>query len=53
MYCYSELDSFRSSTIRLLEKHFSPNELVFQYFDYPVIFPNPSAASNLMLAVET
>jgi len=30
-----------------------PNDIVFLYFDYPVIFPYLLAASKLMLAVET
>jgi len=32
---------------------FFPNDIVFTYFDYPVIFPNLLAALNLVLAVET
>ena len=32
---------------------FFPNGIVFRYFDYPVIFSNILAASNVMLAVET
>ena len=32
---------------------FSLNDIVFLYFDYPVIFPNLIAASKLMLAVQT
>ena len=38
----------------LLEKHIvCPNDIVFRYFYYPVIFPNLLAASNLMLPLET
>jgi len=32
---------------------FFPNDTVFRYFNYPVIFPNLLAAWNLLLAVET
>jgi len=49
---YRELDNAGSP----LEKHiwfFFPNDTVFRYFDYLVIFPNLLAASYFMLAVET
>jgi len=32
---------------------FSTNDTIFQYFDYPVIFPNHLSALNMILAVET
>jgi len=53
---YNELDSFGSSKIgdHLLKNIFVfLNNIVFRYFDYPVIFPYLLAASNLMLAVKT
>ena len=32
---------------------FFPNDIVFRYFDYPVMFPNLLAASNFVFGVET
>ena len=40
-------------TFRKTYLFFFRNDIVFQYSDYPVLFPNLLAASNLMLDVET
>jgi len=51
---YSELDRFGSSTIpgHLKKKYlFFQNDIVFQYFYSPVIFPNLLATVNFMLDV--
>jgi len=56
-YIYSEHRQFRviDSSGTPLEKHISffQNDKVFRYFNYPVIFPNLLAASNLLVAVES
>ena len=47
---YSELDSFGSSTVSGQKQHietpylFFPNDKVYRYFSYPVIFHNLLAA---------
>ena len=49
----STVTGHRQFWVTLKTYLFFPNDKVFRYFNYPVIFPNLLAASNVMLAVET
>ena len=47
------IDNHGHSRVSFRKNLFFPKDIVFRYFDYPIISPSLFAASNLVLAVET